>query len=50
MRPAQTLLILFAAALGCQAAPPPDTTAEAKQAIRHCPSGASGAILTEEKG
>src|SRR5947208_15485977 len=33
MRPAQTLLILLAAALGCQAAPPPDTTAEAKQAI-----------------
>src|SRR5256885_6199147 len=33
MRPAQTLFILLAAALGCQAAPPPDTTAEAKQAI-----------------
>src|SRR5439155_1322145 len=33
MRPRHTLPILFAAALGCQAAPPPDTTAEAKQAI-----------------
>src|SRR5437870_1716633 len=33
MRPAQTLLILLVAALGCQAAPPPDTTPEAKQAI-----------------
>src|SRR5437899_3483085 len=33
MRPAQTLSILLVAALGCQAAPPPDTTAEAKQAI-----------------
>ena len=33
MRPAQTLFILLATALGCQAAPPPDTTAEAKQAI-----------------
>ena len=33
MRPGQTLSILLAAALGCQAAPPPDTTAEAKQAI-----------------
>src|SRR5213594_2983905 len=33
MRPAQTLFILLVAALGCNAAPPPDTTAEAKQAI-----------------
>ena len=33
MRPRHTLPILFAAALGCQAAPPPDTTAEANQAI-----------------
>jgi ketosteroid isomerase-like protein len=33
MRPGRTLPILLAAALGCQAAPPPDTTAEAKQAI-----------------
>src|SRR6266702_5013137 len=33
MRPGQTLSILLAAALGCQAAHPPDTTAEAKQAI-----------------
>ena len=33
MRPIQALPILLAAALGCQAAPPPDTTAEAKQAI-----------------
>src|SRR5206468_2883075 len=33
MRTGQTLSILLAAALGCQAAPPPDTTAEAKQAI-----------------
>src|SRR2546421_6318401 len=33
MRPAQTLLILLVvAALGCQAAPPPDTTAEARKA------------------
>lgn len=33
MRPARCLALLVAAALGCQAAPPPDTTAEAKQAI-----------------
>ena len=34
MRPRRTLSILLAAALGCQAAPPPkDTSAEAKQAI-----------------
>src|SRR5436853_7784080 len=33
MRPVQHLALLLAAALGCQAAPPPDTTAEAKQAI-----------------
>src|SRR2546430_8664109 len=34
MRPLQTLPLLVAAALGCQAAPPPkDTSAEAKQAI-----------------
>ena len=33
MRPRNTLPILLAAALGCQAAPPPDTAAEAKQAI-----------------
>jgi ketosteroid isomerase-like protein len=33
MRPIQAVPILLAAALGCQAAPPPDTTAEAKQAI-----------------
>ena len=33
MRPGHTLSILLAAALGCQAAPPPDTTAEAKKAI-----------------
>jgi len=33
MRPARCLALLAAAALGCQAAPPPDTTAEAKQAI-----------------
>jgi len=34
MRPLQTLPMLVAAALGCQAAPPPkDTSAEAKQAI-----------------
>src|SRR5438552_13077992 len=34
MRPRHTLSILLAAALGCQAAPPPkDTSAEAKQAI-----------------
>src|SRR5882757_3501908 len=34
MRPGQTLpILLLAATFGCQAAPPPDTTAEAKQAI-----------------
>ncbi len=33
MRPARCLALLAAAALGCQAAPPPDTSAEAKQAI-----------------
>ncbi len=34
MRPAQTVFLVLAAALGCQAAPPPtDTSAEAKQAI-----------------
>src|SRR2546429_9323658 len=33
MRPARCLATLLVAALGCQAAPPPDTTAEAKQAI-----------------
>jgi len=33
MRPLQALPILLAAALGCQAAPPPDTSAQAKQAI-----------------
>src|SRR5712692_4370323 len=33
MRAIQVLPILLAAALGCQAAPPPDTTVEAKQAI-----------------
>ncbi len=33
MRPARCLALLLAAALGCQAAPPPDTTAEAKHAI-----------------
>ena len=33
MRPGHTLPLLLAAALGCQAAPPPDTSAEAKQAI-----------------
>jgi len=33
MRPGHTLSILLAAALGCQAAPPPDTTAQAKKAI-----------------
>jgi len=33
MRTGQTLPILLAVALGCQAAPPPDTAAEAKQAI-----------------
>ena len=33
MRPACCLALLAAAALGCQAAPPPDTTVEAKQAI-----------------
>src|SRR5438034_4971009 len=33
MRPRHTLPILLAAAFGCQAAPPPDTSAEAKQAI-----------------
>src|SRR6266516_51613 len=33
MRPRHTLPILVVAALGCNAAPPPDTTAEAKQAI-----------------
>jgi ketosteroid isomerase-like protein len=33
MRPVHHLALLLAAALGCQAAPPPDTTAEAKQAI-----------------
>jgi ketosteroid isomerase-like protein len=34
MRPGHTLAILLAAALGCEAAPPPkDTSAEAKQAI-----------------
>src|SRR5437660_9862093 len=32
MRPVHHLALLLAA-LGCQAAPPPDTTAEAKQAI-----------------
>src|ERR1700704_4460923 len=33
MRAIQVLPILLAAALGCQAAPPPDTTADAKLAI-----------------
>src|SRR6267143_3400300 len=33
MRPARSLAFLLAAALGCQAPPPPDTSAEAKQAI-----------------
>ena len=33
MRPGRTLAILLLAALGCQAAPPPDTLADAKQAI-----------------
>src|SRR5256886_7695054 len=33
MRPGHTLSILLAAALGCQAAPATDTSAEAKQAI-----------------
>jgi ketosteroid isomerase-like protein len=33
MRPARCLIPLLAVALGCQAAPSPDTTAEAKQAI-----------------
>jgi len=33
MRPRHTLPILLLAAFGCQAAPPPDTSAEAKQAI-----------------
>jgi len=33
MRAIQALPILLAAGLGCQAAPPPDITAEAKQAI-----------------
>jgi ketosteroid isomerase-like protein len=33
MRPRNTLPILLAAAFGCQAAPPPDTSAQAKQAI-----------------
>ncbi len=34
MRPAQTVFLVLAAALACQAAPPPtDTSAEAKQAI-----------------
>ena len=33
MRPGHTLPILLAAALGCQAAPAKDTSAEAKQAI-----------------
>src|SRR5881397_813498 len=33
MRPRHTLPIVLLAALGCQAAPPPDTSAEAKQAI-----------------
>jgi ketosteroid isomerase-like protein len=33
MRPARCLLLLITAVLGCQSAPPPDTTAEAKQAI-----------------
>lgn len=33
MSPARFLSLLLVAALGCQAAPPPDTTAEAKQAI-----------------
>lgn len=33
MRPARCLALLLTAALGCQAAPPPDTSAAAKQAI-----------------
>jgi len=33
MRPRHTLPILLLAALGCQAAPPPDTSTQAKQAI-----------------
>jgi ketosteroid isomerase-like protein len=33
MRPVQVLPVLLAAALGCQAAPAKDTSAEAKQAI-----------------
>ena len=33
MRPRNTLPILLAATFGCQAAPPPDTSAEAKQTI-----------------
>ena len=33
MRPGRTLPILLVVALGCQAAPPPDTSAVAKQAI-----------------
>jgi ketosteroid isomerase-like protein len=33
MRPVHHLAFLLVAALGCQAAPPPDTTAEARQAI-----------------
>ncbi len=33
MRPVHHLVLLLVAALGCNAAPPPDTTAEAKQAI-----------------
>ncbi len=33
MRPARCLALLVAAALGCQATPPLDTSAEAKQAI-----------------
>src|SRR3989441_8147142 len=33
MRPVHHLAFLLVATLGCQAAPPPDTTAEAKQAI-----------------
>ena len=33
MRPIPALPILLAASFACQAAPPPDTTAEAKQAI-----------------
>lgn len=33
MRPVQSIPLLVVAALGCQAAPPKDTSAEAKQAI-----------------